>query len=140
MHWVFSMKMFPPKFSIIQSAIDRWFDCIGQDRDSCHLGTLPTILQHFTHTTKPVTHYSSLVSLCAAGCPYIYCVYFPCDKASVLLLVLADHLKQIKTIFFNVNVDSVTSFVPCSKGPSCAIRVNMVVEISELYNELSKGC
>ena len=57
----------------------------------------------------------------------------------MLLLVLADHLKQIKTIFFNVNVDSVTSFVPCSKGPSCAIRVNTVVEISELYNELAKG-
>ena len=56
----------------------------------------------------------------------------------MLLLVLADHLKQIKTIFFNVNVDSVTSFVPCSKGPSCAIRVNTVVEISELYSELSK--
>jgi hypothetical protein len=57
----------------------------------------------------------------------------------VLLLVLADHLKQIKTIFFNVNVDSVTSFVPCSKGPSCAIRVNRVVEISDLYNLFAKG-
>ena len=29
--------------------IDRWSDCIGQDRDSRHLGTLSTILQHFTH-------------------------------------------------------------------------------------------
>ena len=38
---------------IIQSAIDRWSDCIGQDRDSHHLGTLSTILQHFTHTMKP---------------------------------------------------------------------------------------
>ena len=26
---------------------------IGQDRDSCHIGTLSTILQHFTHTMKP---------------------------------------------------------------------------------------
>ena len=36
--------------SIIQSVIDKWSDCIGQDRDSHHLGT---ILQHFTHTMKP---------------------------------------------------------------------------------------
>ena len=57
-------------------------------------------------------------------------------KLHTELLVLAAHLKQIKTIFFNVNVDSVTSFVPSSKGPSCAIRVNRVVEISKLYNEL----
>ena len=34
------------------SAIDRWSDFIGQDRDSPHLGTL-SILQHFTHTMKP---------------------------------------------------------------------------------------
>ena len=34
---------------IIWSAIKRWSDCIGQDKDSCHLGTLSTILQHFTH-------------------------------------------------------------------------------------------
>jgi hypothetical protein len=32
-----------------QFAIVRWSDCIVQDRDSCHLGTLSTILQHFTH-------------------------------------------------------------------------------------------
>ena len=37
----------------LQSAIDRWSDCIGQDRDSRHIGTLSTILQHFTHTMKP---------------------------------------------------------------------------------------
>ena len=30
--------------------VDRWSDCIGQDRDSSHLGTLTTILLHFTHT------------------------------------------------------------------------------------------
>ena len=35
------------------TAIDRWSDYIGPDRDSCHLGTLSTILQHFTHTMKP---------------------------------------------------------------------------------------
>ena len=28
-------------------------DCLGLDRDSPHLGTLSTILQHFAHTMKP---------------------------------------------------------------------------------------
>ena len=39
-----------PKVVSSQSAIDRWSDCIGHlVGDSCHLGTLSTILQHFTH-------------------------------------------------------------------------------------------
>ena len=38
---------------INRSAINRWSDCISQDRDSCHLGKLSTILQQFTHTMKP---------------------------------------------------------------------------------------
>ena len=33
---------------IIQSAINRWTDRIGQDRDSHHLDILSTILQQFT--------------------------------------------------------------------------------------------
>ena len=37
-----------PKAVSSQSGIDRWSDCIGQDRDSRHLGTLLTTLQHFT--------------------------------------------------------------------------------------------
>jgi hypothetical protein len=47
------MRMFPPEGGVIRSGINRWSDCIGQDRDSSHLGTLSTILQHFTHTMKP---------------------------------------------------------------------------------------
>jgi len=47
------MRMFRPEGGIIRSEIDRWSDCIGQDRDSCHFATLSTILQHFTHTMKP---------------------------------------------------------------------------------------
>ena len=35
-------KVPEPKGGIIQSAID----CIGPDRDSCHLGALSTILPH----------------------------------------------------------------------------------------------
>ena len=42
-----------PKGGIIQSAIDRWSDCIGQNKDSLHLCTLSTILQRITHTMKP---------------------------------------------------------------------------------------
>ena len=37
-------------YNHICTAIDRWSDCIGPDRDSCHLGILSTILQHFTHS------------------------------------------------------------------------------------------
>ena len=44
-----------PKVVSSQSAIDRWSDCIGQDRDSRHLGTLSTILQHFTLLLADVT-------------------------------------------------------------------------------------
>ena len=61
-----------PKAVSSHTAIDRWSDCIGPDRDSRHLGTLSTILQHFTHNESslwnPVTHCCSLMSLCAAGC------------------------------------------------------------------------
>jgi hypothetical protein len=39
-----------PKAVPSQSVIDRWSDFIGQDRDSCHLGKLSTILQHTLHT------------------------------------------------------------------------------------------
>ena len=45
----FAIRMLPPRGGITQSAIDRWSDCIGQYRDSRHLGTLSTILQNFTH-------------------------------------------------------------------------------------------
>ena len=38
-----------PKAVSSHTAINRWSDCIGPDRNSCHLGTLSTILQHFTH-------------------------------------------------------------------------------------------
>ena len=51
--WVLPRECSRPKVSIIRSGIDRWSDCIGQDRDSHHLGALSTILQHFTHTMKP---------------------------------------------------------------------------------------
>ena len=46
-----------PEGGIIRSGIDRWSDCIGPDRNSRHLGTLSTILQHFTHheTQWPTT-------------------------------------------------------------------------------------
>jgi hypothetical protein len=61
-----------PKAVSSHTAIDRWSDCIGPDRDSRHLGKLSTILQHFTHNESslwnPVTHCCSLMSLCAAGC------------------------------------------------------------------------
>ena len=31
-----------------ENVLARWSDCIGQDRDSCHLVILSTILQRFT--------------------------------------------------------------------------------------------
>ena len=38
----------------VSSSMINWCsDCIGLDGDSCHLGTLSTILKHFTHTMKP---------------------------------------------------------------------------------------
>ena len=51
MYW--NLRMFPPQRRyIIRSAINRWSDCIGQDRDSRFLGTYtfnhPTTL----HTLK----------------------------------------------------------------------------------------
>ena len=48
-----AVRMFLPQIGIIRSEINRWSDYIGQDRDSHHLGTLSTILQHFKHTMKP---------------------------------------------------------------------------------------
>jgi hypothetical protein len=61
-----------PKAVSSQSAINRWSDCIGPDRDSCHLGTLSTTLQHFTHNASslwnPVTQCCSAMPLCAAEC------------------------------------------------------------------------
>ena len=61
-----------PKAVSSHTAINRWSECIGPDRDSHHLGTLSTILQHFTHNEislwNPVTHCCSPMSLCAAGC------------------------------------------------------------------------
>ena len=65
MYWVLPWQCSRPEGGIIRSAIDIWSDCIGQDRDSRHLGTLSTILQHFTHNE---THCCSLMSLCIAGC------------------------------------------------------------------------
>ena len=54
-----------------QSAINRQSDCMGPDRDSRHLGTLSTILQHITHNESslwnPVTHYCLPMSLCFGG-------------------------------------------------------------------------
>ena len=47
------MRIYNHEGGFILSVMDRWSDCIGQDRDSRHLGTLSTILQHFTHTMKP---------------------------------------------------------------------------------------
>ena len=41
----------------VSSALVRLSDCFGPDRDSCHLGTLSIIIQHFTrnetHTANP---------------------------------------------------------------------------------------
>ena len=45
--------------------IDTWSDFFGQDRVSCHLGTLSTILKHFKHNE---THCCLPMSLQAAGC------------------------------------------------------------------------
>ena len=53
MYWVLPSECSRPEGGSIQSVIDSWSDFIGRDRDSCHLGTLSTILQHFTHTMKP---------------------------------------------------------------------------------------
>ena len=52
-----AMRMFPPQrwYHPI-----RWSDCIGQDRDSRHLGTLSTILQHFTPCFNKVVADSEL--------------------------------------------------------------------------------
>ena len=47
------MRMFPPQMRY--HPVVRWSDCIGQDRDSCHLGTLSTILQHFIFVLILVT-------------------------------------------------------------------------------------
>ena len=59
-----------PKEVSLCTGIDRWSDCIGLDRDSCHLGTLSTILQHFTHNESslwnPVAHIWLPISLPAA--------------------------------------------------------------------------
>ena len=49
MYWVLPWEFSCPKGGIIRLGIDRWSNLIGQDRDSCHLGKLSTILQHFTH-------------------------------------------------------------------------------------------
>ena len=53
MYWDLSWEGSCSEGGIIQSAINRSSDCIGQDRDSCHLCTLSTIPQHFIHTMKP---------------------------------------------------------------------------------------
>ena len=53
MYWVLPWECVRNKGGIIGSAIERWSDCIGLDRDSCHLGTLSTILQHLIHKMKP---------------------------------------------------------------------------------------
>ena len=69
MYWVLPWECSRPKGVIIWSAIDRWSNCIHQDRDNPHLGTLSTIPQHFTHKQwNPVIHCCSPMSLCAAGC------------------------------------------------------------------------
>jgi hypothetical protein len=65
-----------PKGGIIRSVIDRWSDCIGQDRDSSHLGTLSTILQHFTHTMKP----SDPLLLADVS---LRCGMYPADKVDI---------------------------------------------------------
>ena len=43
MYWVLPWECFRPEGGIIRSVIARWSDCIGQDRDSHHLGKLSTI-------------------------------------------------------------------------------------------------
>ena len=50
---------------------DRWSDFIGQDRDSCHLGTLSTILLHFTQKMIPGDHLllADVTLHCARVCP-----------------------------------------------------------------------
>ena len=70
MYWVLPWECSCPKGGIIQSVIARWSDCIAQDRDSHHLGTLSTVLQHFTYTMKPSNPLmlTDAMTLCAAGC------------------------------------------------------------------------
>ena len=68
MYWVLPWECSRPKGVIIWSAIDRWSDCIRQDRDYHHLGTLSTIPQHFTHTQwNPVIHCCLPMAICTAG-------------------------------------------------------------------------
>ena len=71
-YWVLPWECSHPKGGIIQFVIDRCSDYIGQDRDSCHLGTQSTILQHFTHTQWNLLTHSLLladVTLCFAMYP-----------------------------------------------------------------------
>ena len=51
MYWVLPWECSRPRSSDLPST-DGLTVCIGQDRDSHQLGTLSTILQHFTHTRK----------------------------------------------------------------------------------------
>ena len=53
MYWVLPWECSCPDGGIIRSEIYIWSDCIGQNRDNSQLGTLSTILQHFTHIMKP---------------------------------------------------------------------------------------
>jgi hypothetical protein len=66
-----------PKAVSSQSGIDRWSDCIGQDRDSRHLGTLSTILQHFTHNETQYPLLLADVALC--------CGMYPACKVDISL-------------------------------------------------------
>ena len=52
MYWILPWECLCPKGGtyIIQSAINRWSDSIGQDRNRCHFGTLSTILLKTLHT------------------------------------------------------------------------------------------
>ena len=77
MYWVLPWECCRHEGGIIRSAIDRWSDCIGQDRDSRHLGTLSTILQHFTHTMKP----SDPLLLSNVT---LHCGMYPADKVDTL--------------------------------------------------------
>jgi hypothetical protein len=53
MYWLLPYVNVPALKAVSsQSAIKRRSDYIGLDRDSCHLGILSTILQHFTLTMK----------------------------------------------------------------------------------------
>ena len=77
MYWVLPWECSYPNL--------RSTDCIGQDRDSHHLGTLSTILQHFPH--KNISQTLTLLSNVQSGPPLESMLCHPFAHVSLTSLI-----------------------------------------------------